>query len=230
MNMGQINDLLTNSLKPKVAIIAYEDSHHNYYLERRDIFNGKMQAGVPLSEESISGIIDTMYEKQKDVSIHGTIPANMLYADSRKGHEKYVWYRGPEKRMMYFHEALDIPNGEMCVPGILYVVKGLSLAVYAFKGVTPEKLYRAPFFNVDSTHVCLGSAKVTKPTDKTFENIILYWEKMFWGSEFVHLLGGNPVKGNLATLTKRCILSGCKFPEKELIPVKEKLEMILKEK
>lgn len=228
--MGQINDLLTNSLKPKMAIIAYEDSHRNYYLERRNIVNGKMQAGVPLSEECISGIVDTMYEKRKDASVHGAIPANMLYADSRKGHEKYVWYRSPEKRMMYFHEALDIPNGEMYVPGILYVVHKGALAVYAFKGMKPGKLYRAPFFNVDSTHVCLGSAKVAKPTDKTFESIILYWEKMFWGSEFVHLLGGNPVKGNLATLTKRCIQSGCKFPETELISSLEKLETILKEK
>lgn len=228
--MGQINDLLTNSLRPKIAIIAYEDSHSNYYLERRDIVKGKMQAGVPLSEECISGIVDTMYEKQKDVSVHGVVPANMLYADSRKGHEKYVWYRSPEKRMMYFHEALDIPNGEMHVPGILYVVRGESLAVYAFKGLRPGKLYKAPFFNVDSTHVCLGSAKVTKPSEKTFESIIQYWEKMFWGSEFVHLLGGNPVKGNLSTITKNCILNGSKFPEAELISSKEKLETILKEK
>lgn len=229
--MGQINDILTDSLKPMMTIIVYKDAKRNYYLERRIIENGKMQAGVPLSEECISGIMETMFEKRKDSSVHGIVPTNLLFADSRKGHEKYVWYRKPEKRMMYFAGTLDIPNGEMFVPGLLYVAVGTSLAVYAFKGRKPKsKLYRAPFFNVDSTHVCLGNAKVEKPSEKTFESIVQYWEKMFWGSEFVHLLGGNPVKGNLATLTKHCIQTGCKFPEDKLIPVNEKMENILKMK
>lgn len=230
--MGQINDILTNCLRAQMAIIVYEDSQKiEYYLERRDIMNGKMQAGVPLSEECIAGIMETMFEKQKDTSVHGTVPANMLFADSRKGRERYIWYREPEKRMMFFAETLDIPNGEMYVPGLLYIVKGTSLSVYAFKGKKPKsKLYRAPFFNVDSTHVCLGSAKVKKPSEKTFENIVQCWEKMFWGSEFVHLLGGNPVRGNLTSLTKYCIQKGCKFPENELIPIKEKMENILKDR
>lgn len=144
--MGQINDILTDSLKPMMTIIVYKDAKRNYYLERRIIENGKMQAGVPLSEECISGIMETMFEKRKDSSVHGIVPTNLLFADSRKGHEKYVWYRKPEKRMMYFAGTLDIPNGEMFVPGLLYVAVGTSLAVYAFKGRKPKsKLYRAPF-------------------------------------------------------------------------------------
>ena len=117
--MGQINDILTDSLKPMMAVIVYKDAKRNYYLERRIIENGKMQAGVPLSEECISGIMETMFEKRKDSSVHGIVPTNLLFADSRKGHEKYVWYRKPEKRMMYFAGTLDIPNGEMFVPGLL---------------------------------------------------------------------------------------------------------------
>ena len=75
--------------------------------------------------------------------------------------------------------------------------------------------------------VCLGSAKVDKPYELTFESVMRYWEKMFWASEFAHLLGGNPVKGNLSTITKNCISTGCKFPDSELIPVKQKLKSLI---
>ena len=57
--------------------------------------------------------------------------------------------------------------------------------------------------NVDESHVCLGNAKVEKPVDNSFTTIIDYWEKMFWGSDFSHILGPNPVKGNLAIITKK---------------------------
>lgn len=103
------------------------------------------------------------------------------------------------------------------------------MSVYAFMGSKPKrKLYRAPFFNVyDDNHVCLGTAKAKKPKELTYKNIMTYWEQMFWGSEFAGLISANPVKGNLTTIMKQCIKTGCKFPVSELLPIKRTLEELL---
>lgn len=51
--------------------------------------------------------------------------------------------------------------------------------------------------------VCLGSAKIEKPKDQTYTNLLEYWEKKFWLTEFTRLGGGgNPTKSNLVLVTK----------------------------
>lgn len=218
--MNNITKNLFEDLEPKMAIIVYKSEDDIFYLERRDISSdGIMGAGVPLTENCLTNIVKGLSATEKDI-VHGSIPPYLLYADCRTGLNKYVWYRKEEKRKLYFNEGLGINNGEMYVPGLVYQVSGNTLSVYAYKGRLTEKskLYRAPFFNVSDSSVCLGSAKVQKPEDMTYENIIQYWEQMFWQSEFVHLLGGNPVKGNLSIITKHCIDTGCRFPKGELIP------------
>ena len=83
-------------------------------------------------------------------------------------------------------------------------------------------------YNVNNS-VCLGSAKVRKPKDDTFEAWIEYWEQMFWKSEFSHILGSNPINGNLAVITKKCIKEGCPFPMELLIRNKTTLSNLLKQ-
>ena len=103
------------------------------------------------------------------------------------------------------------------------------MRLYAFKGKRPtDKLYQPPFMNKGSNSGCLGNAKVKKPEDRTFDNIIAYWEKMYWNSEFSHILGGNPIKGNLAVLTKELIETGKPFPTDVLVPLKLKLSTLLR--
>lgn len=226
--MGQINDILTKQMTPKMAIIVFHDNDNEYYLEQRPIKKGKMGAGVPLSQECINNVVDSLSSDCADI-IHGAIPSNMLFADCRVGHEKYVWYQRPTKKHVFFKDELNIPNGEMCVPGLVYVVKNNSLSLFSYKGIMPKgKLLRAPFFNIYSNNtVCLGNAKVKKASILTYESIIRYWEEMFWKSEFSHLIGGNVVKNNLSSLTKRLIETGEKFPGNELIPIKTKLKDLL---
>ena len=157
------------------------------------------------------------------------VPENVLYCDTRIGNEKIVWYRKPEDRILFFSEGLGIENGKMGVPGLIYCVKGKNLSVYAFKGSKPKKmLYCAPFMNTSESGVCLGNSKVTFPEERTFENVMKYWETMFWQSEFSHILGDNPCLGNLATITKECIASGSAFPQDMLKPSKLKLQDLLK--
>lgn len=220
--MNDITKNLLEDLEPKMAIIVYESNMDIFYLERRDIdTDGNMGVGIPLTEDCLTDIVKGLSATEKDI-IHGSIPSCLLYADCRTGRNKYVWYRKEEKRMLYFSEQLGIGNGEMFVPGMVYSVSGNALSVYAYKGrlTDKSKLFRAPFFNVGAENVCLGSANVKMSDELTYDNIISYWEQMFWQSEFVHLLGGNPVKGNLSIITKHCIETGCRFPKEELIPCK----------
>ncbi|WP_163173426.1 PRTRC system protein B [Bacteroides sp. 51] len=230
MTSSSIINKAESALDPEMAIIVYRNNQNtsSYYLESRRIRKGKMLEGVPLTEKCLSNIVNAISESKADIP-HGRLPGNMLFADSRLGVEKYVWYRAPEKRRFYFTKGLNIPEGEILIPGIIYVVSSGVLSVYAFIGNKPKrKLYKAPFFNIyEGGNVCLGSAKVAKPKNMSYQGVIDYWEKMFWQSEFANLLGGNPIKGNLATITKQCIETGVKFPLSELTPIKKTLEDLL---
>lgn len=220
--MNNITKNLFEDLDPRMAIIVYKSEDEVFYLERRDIDKeGAMGVGIPLTEDCLTDIVKGLSATEKDI-VHGPIPSYLLYADCRTGFNKYVWFRKEEKRKLYFKEDLGIDNGDMFVPGLVYCVCGNTLSMYSYKGRLTEKskLFRAPFFNVSDSSVCLGSANVQKPEDMTYENVIQYWEQMFWQSEFTHLLGGNPVKGNLSIITKHCIESSCRFPKEELIPCK----------
>lgn len=225
---------LTQSLserhEPKMAIIVYSGNGNSVYLEQRDINKGKMGAGRPLSKKCLTEIMRTLAEDSKELTIgyHGEIPKNLLFADTTTGRLKLVWYNPPRKRKMYFVNDLGIPNGEVKMPGIVYEMCNERLKVFAFKGRVPkDELYQAPFFNVNNHDVCLGSAKAKKPTNMTYAEAIKYWETLFWNSEFSHLYGANPIEGNLAVITKKCIEDKQPFPIEVLIPSNTKLSSIL---
>lgn len=230
--MNDLTKKLTDNFTPFMAIIAYKAGQADkYYLEQRRISKGKMSAGAPLKEKTISKIVSAIAVTSDDIEegIRGVIPENLLFCDSQIGRTKLVWYRPPEKRSVYFSPKVGIEDGIMKVPGLLYVVSGNILALYAFKGRKPKgKLYMAPFMNVDTSHVCLGNAKIEKPKERTYANLMSYWESLFWQSEFSHILGANPIKGNLASITKECIETGCDFPTDLLIPIQQKLKDFLK--
>jgi len=233
--MSKLINIMQDVYKPYAAIIAYRTDNRyengRYYLERRSIRNGRMGAGKPLTERDYAKLMRNVQagNAQLDNSIHGVVPRNLLYCSTSVGDERLVWYHEPEERHVYFKEGLGIPDGRMNVPGLLWAVKNDELQMFAFKGRKPTgRLFRAPFMNVSEEYVCLGNSKVRKPDDRTFANVIDYWEKMFWLSEFSHILGGNPIKGNLAVLTKRLIETGGTFPSEVLIPVKMTLKEMMK--
>lgn len=216
--MSKTIKTISDVFEPFANIIAYRAQQDrgdmSYYLEYRKIKNGIMGAGRPLTQRVLSQMLKDVQASsdQLDLSIHGVMPSNVLYCDTRIDSDKLVWWRGPEERNVFFSQGLGIPNGRMKVPGLVYVASKDGLMIYAFKGRKPTGvLYHAPFMNV-SSYVCLGNAKVKKPEERTFENVIAYWEKMFWLSEFSHILGDNPVKGNLSIITKHCIETGEPFP------------------
>ena len=214
--MLETNELTRNLrtlLHPRAALIVYTEENCNhdvydncYFIEVRDIDgSGTMGEGRPVTVEFMNELVRG-YSKRHSTTPYGRIPPNLLWCDPRKGSERYIWYNPPRKRMMFFKEALKIESAEYHLPGIIYAAGESHLNVYAYKDkelTEKTELYAAPFFNVTGTSVCLGSAKIERPKDLTYANLLEYWEKKFWLTEFSHLGAyGNPTKSNLVLVTK----------------------------
>ena len=92
--------------------------------------------------------------------------------------------------------------------------------------VETTPLFRAPFFNVTGSSVCLGSCSLEKPQNPTFLSLLEYWEKRFWLTEFSHLGGNvNPTVSNLVIVTEN--IRNNPFDMNELTPMNKKLKDIL---
>lgn len=232
--MNELTRNLMSVLTPRAALIAYscvEYGKETYHLELREIDDrGVMGEARPVTYEFMNELTHGYVAEHNGVP-YGTIPPNMLYADNRYGHMRYIWYNEPRKHMMYFRQSLGIENGEYLMPGIIYEAVGASLNVYAYKGSEPPtqntELYAAPFFNVTRERVCLGSANAKKKMNLSYEELCDYWERVFWLSEFSHLgSAGNPTKSNLVTVTKAA--KSAPFDENELKPLNIELKSIMK--
>ncbi len=238
LETNELTRKLRTLLHPRAALIAYageDDGHYacdkTCFLEVRDIDeSGMMGEGRPVTVEFMNELVRG-YSERHSATPYGKIPSNLLWCDPRKGSEKYIWYNPPRKRMMFFKEALKIEDAEYHLPGIIYAAGESRLNVYAYKDreLTGEtELYAAPFFNVTGASVCLGSAKIEKPKDLTYANLLEYWERKFWLTEFSHLGAlGNPTGSNLVLVTKAA--KDRPFNLEELKPLdKMKLKDILK--
>lgn len=209
--MNELTNHLQQIMIPRAALIAYEYKLNNYsreqhYLELRPINKeGHMAAGIPVTYQFMNTLLESYTEEMNGIP-HGRMPSNMLWCDSRKGREKYIWFNPPQKRQMYFSKSLGIADGVFNMPGIIYVTCNDRLEIFAFKGKKPEEntqLYIAPYFNVSGSGVCLGTSSLEKPVDPDFISLMDYWEKRFWLTEFSHLGGGgNPTHGNLVSVTE----------------------------
>ena len=232
MEKNELTNTIHATLCPRAVLIAYtyEGNNNKYFLERRSIdAKGRMGEGHPVTVEFMNELVRN-YSETYSGTPHGRLPSNLLYADTRKGSERYVWYNPPGKRRMYFVGGLGIENAEYHLPGIIYEARGTRLDVYAYKEDRPgmeTTLYAAPLFNVTGSSVCLGSARIEKPRELTYANLLEYWERKFWLTEFSHLGGhGNPTKSNLVLVTKAA--RDKPFDLKELKPLKNlKLKDIL---
>lgn len=239
--MVETNELtrkLKTPLHPRAALIVYVEDNNSYhtdndsnFVEVRDIDeSGRMGEGRPVTVEFMNELVRG-YSERHSATPYGRIPSNLLWCDPRKGSEKYIWYNPPQKRMMFFNDILKIENAEYNLPGIIYEAGENRLNVYAYKDTEltdKTELFAAPYFNVTGAGVCLGSAKIEKPKDLTYANLLDYWEKKFWLTEFSHLGGGgNPTKSNLVLVTKAA--KDKPFDLEELKPLRNlKLKDILK--
>ena len=231
--MNELTQKIKTIFTPKAALVAYEHGgnyNKEYYLELHPINEkGKMGAGIPVTQDFMNEIASSYSDTTINMS-HGILPENLLFADTCKGQEKYIWFNPPAKRQMFFYKKLNMKDGEYNLPGLIYIVSEDKLCMYAFKGKKPgenTELFLAPFFNASSTYVCLGSSKLEKPQSPSFKELLEYWEKRFWLSEFSHLSGeGNPTEHNLVRVLEDA--AKAPFDTNELKPIKRKLKDILK--
>lgn len=231
--MNKLTEQLKSLYRPKAALIAYQGENsisNEYFLELRPIdASGAMGEAIPVTHSFMNEIAANFSEAHNGIP-SGVLPENLLFVDTRKGAEKYIWSNPARKRMMYFIKNLGVENAEYNVPGIIYVAKESTLAVYAYKDKKLSdntELFAAPFFNTSKESVCLGAAKLKKPSNPTYSELLEYWEKKFWLTEFSHLGGGgNPTKSNLVLVTKAA--KDEKFNLDELKPLNKKLKDILK--
>lgn len=211
--MNELTKNIQKMMVPKAAIIAYkyEDRRNfdtRYFIELRPIGkNGQMGAGIPVTYEFMNTLLESYTEEMSGIPA-GRVPENMLACNPRKGQEEYIWFN---------------------LPGIVYHVKNGSMDVFAFKGKRPVEttpLFRAPFFNVTGSSVCLGSSSLEKPQNPTFLSLLEYWEKRFWLTEFSHLGGNvNPTVSNLVIVTEN--IRNNPFDMNEFKPMNKKLKDIL---
>ena len=215
--------------EPKAALIVFSKEGYNAdsYIELREIRkDGSMASAKPVSKQFIQNILSSFSEEYRSIP-HGEIPENLLYCDTRRGHETYVWYNPPCKRNRFFAASLGLEDGVYHVPGTLYMVEEGKLHVYCFSGKKPamdKTLLGVPYFNVyKDGSVCMGSAHANIPdTDKlSYTDIMDAWEKAFWNSVDVHTNGSPSTKANLIETIRK--YKDKAFDTKELTVRKDNL-------
>ncbi len=224
---------ITEKLAPKMCLFIYKSNKDKYYIECHNVADGKLEAGYPLREDTLSDMVEYFSDKKKETYLKGSIPKNLLFADWSAKSRILVWYQEPEERMMYFSKDLNIKNGRAWQPRLIFVLDNSKLSVHAcmsFDYLTwedplsyDEPLCRAPYHNVDSYgNVCLGSAKIKKPIKQTYAGVIEHYSNLFWNSEFSHITGNeSPINGNLNTYWKEAIKDKRIFDYSVLIPSKK---------
>ena len=155
--MNELTNKLQQVMMPKAALIAYEYRENRYgngmhYLELHPINDrGRMEAAMPVTYEFMDSLVESYTDDRRNVP-HGKIPANMLWCDTRKGHERYIWYNPPGKRQMFFAGSLNIPDGIFHVPGVIYKVSG---------GKQPA--FPRPFLQCHGQQCLSGKRRVAPP-------------------------------------------------------------------
>lgn len=213
--MNSRTETLVNEFVPQVAIVVYKAEGDNFYLESHTINKaGQLTEGKPLLQETMQEVVDVFFDERKGMlDIKGMLPENLLsFEPYPGGNYKMIWYRPAEIRVLHFAKALKLPTAKAWVPAVIYKVERGGLDVYALKSnARPKeetKLFIAPFHNVsDDGDVCLGNAKVAKPRVKTYENLMKYYEDLFWLSEFTHRNGNNKTKDDMNVVWKNLLTS-----------------------
>jgi hypothetical protein len=93
MKMNSVNDIIKQQFVPEMALIVYKNSETgSVYIESHRIdAKGQMLTGRPLTLRCITELVEFFSAGQSNIP-YGKIPQNMLFSDTQKGQERYVWY------------------------------------------------------------------------------------------------------------------------------------------
>jgi PRTRC genetic system protein B len=170
-------------------------------------------------------LADTQGNVQKPLRCTGLLPARFLYFNADTTCPQALWFMPSCKRMLYFTENLQIPDGEAWLPPMLFAVNGKSLRVLALQeNVVPTETtpcYVPPFSNTSKLGVCQGSAVLRRDKLDTVEGFMSAYEAMYFNSRFSHALTSTDTHikgGNVNALWTQQIETGRRFPVKRLLP------------
>lgn len=141
METNELTRTLKTQLIPKAALIAYaSEDDKNFFLEIRDINDrGNMAEGRPITQEFMNELVKG-YSERHSSTPYGKVPSNLIYCDSRKGSERYVWYNPPHKRMMFFSSDLKIENAEYNLPGVIYEAGEHGMRILLTRMTCPARI------------------------------------------------------------------------------------------
>lgn len=201
-----------------------------HYLETRPVrADGTLGPAKPVSARFLQALAKEFHHR-KEKAVHGAVPPNLLYADTRPGSERYIWWDPPQARPQYFAKAINMADGSYLMPGVVYLVERTRLSVWAFEGDRPDRdkpLLMGPFFNYyQDGSVCLGNAKDPLPPDVTWDDLIRHWERLFWNSVNSHTIC-NPMKGTASLIHQLTLSREHPFDTTTLSPTDLTLESLL---
>lgn len=225
-----MQELLT-TYKPTAQLVVYTNDNKSY-IEHHDIFtsNNKqyLSEGKPLTKKALKNMLDLVLTSDKSIfaTVDKLLPENVLSYDPRPGKTKLVWY---EKSGIKLLHGIYKKPVKVKLPAFVFVLNDDVLSIYAMKTGTKRPdlktvLFHSPLPNVyQEGNVCMGNVK--KP-NRTIEiaDLIMEWQKAFWGSEFTNHLWDDSVDRQL----KQAIRTRVQFPNKLLKPTKKTLNTLLK--
>lgn len=228
--MSNINDITENLgtlYFPKSALVFYEanGTETDAYVEHFDMDkNGNPINAHPLTVKEASVLAKALRtDEEKNTAFlkpKGILPTNILHINPNEN-GTVLWYTKVGRRQLFFAKSLEIPNGTVQVPPILWYANKNSLSVFALasnrRPTEKTPLYYAPFFNIyEGGNVCMGKVDVNIKNSASVEEFTQAWESYFFNSYFSHLNGCNPLNGNCVSLWKNLINTDKAFPKKAL--------------
>lgn len=202
---------------PISALMIYTgEKQGSYYIEAHEVENGTFKAGRPLSMDGIERLVKAFSHLEKPTGIFQERTLSMSGT-------KLLWWVPAEKRHLIFSKHLNISNGKVNCPPMLFF-HGRDLFVFALKEnerpTVETKLFHAPFHNVSHDgNVCLGSAR--QPKTSLVSNRITGYESAFFQSKFSETHYNPMAEGaNLNLVLKDLIETGKEFPLDLLVDTK----------
>ena len=241
--METINDITQDFgtlYHPKSALVFYETkgSNTDVYVEHFDMDSkGNPINAHPLTVKEagvLAKALQTETEKNRAfLKPNGILPTNILHINPNAEKGSVLWYTKAQKKQLYFVDSLQIPNGKVQVPSMVWKASKNSLAVYALatdrRPTEKTKLHYAPFFNIyEDGKVCMGTVSIDIKNSASVEEFVQAWEHYFFNSYFSHLLGNHsPIKGNCVNVWKELVNTDKPFPKKVLKPNNKTLKNLL---
>ncbi|MBA5793485.1 PRTRC system protein B [Flavobacterium sp. xlx-214] len=226
--METINDITQDFgtlYYPKSALVFYETKGQikDVYVEHFDIDkNGNPINAHPLTVREAKALTKALrIENEIDKAFlksSGILPTNILYINPSSEKGTVIWYTKAQQKKLFFVDALEISNGEACVPPMVWKATKNTLNIFALMSERrpndKTKLYHAPFFNVyEDGKVCMGTVSIDIKKSASVEEFIHAWEDYFFNSYFSHSLCENVTKTNIESLWKDLVDTAKPFPK-----------------